>query len=58
MPDPNEFETEYYTPEELERVEEHISSHFGEFETVMHELVSPDIHVDICLIPPSPEKNY
>ena len=52
MPDPNEFETEYYTPEELERVEEHISSHFGEFETVMHELVSPDIHVDICLIPP------
>ena len=32
--------------------------HFGSFEQVFHELVSPDIHVDICVIPPSEERDY
>ena len=47
-----------YTQEEMEAVEEHISKYFGEFEHVFHEIVSPDIHVDICLIPPSEERDY
>ena len=51
-------ETELYTSEELAKVEEHISHFYGEFEMVLHEVVSPDIHVDICLIPPTAEKNY
>ena len=51
-------ETELYTSEELAKVEEHISRFYGEFEMVLHEVVSPDIHVDICLIPPTAEKNY
>ena len=49
---------ECYTPEEMEVVEQHIQSHFGPFQNVWHELVSPDIHVDICILPPSDERNY
>ena len=32
--------------------------HICEFENVFHELVSPDIHVDICVVPPSKERDY
>ena len=49
---------EVYTIEEMEAVEEHIQKYFGEIEHVFHELVSPDIHVDICVIPPDRERNY
>ena len=42
---------EIYTEEEMEAVERHIQTHFGAFEQVFHELVSPDIYVDICMIP-------
>ena len=37
---------------EMEAVEGHIEQYFGKFENVFHELVSPDIHVDICVVPP------
>ena len=49
---------EFYTEEEMETVEGHIQQYFGEFEHVFHELSSPDIHVDICVVPPSKERNY
>ncbi len=49
---------EVYTEEEMETVEEHIQQYFGKFENVFHELVSPDIHVDICIVPPSEERDY
>ena len=49
---------ELYTEEELSAVEQHIQKAFGAFENVFHELVSPDIHVDICVVPPSEERNY
>lgn len=49
---------EVYTEEEMELVEAHISHSFGEYESVFHEIYSPDIHVDICIIPPVPERNY
>jgi hypothetical protein len=51
-------EPEVYTEEEMEAVEGHIEQYFGEVENVFHELVSPDIHVDICVIPPSEERDY
>ena len=51
-------EPEVYTEEEMEAVEGHIQQYFGEFEQVFHELVSPDIHVDICVVPPSKERDY
>lgn len=49
---------EVYTEEEMSAIEQHIKNTFGEFENVFHELVSPDIHVDICVVPPSKERNY
>ena len=54
----NSREPEVYTEEEMSAVEQHIQNAFGKFETVFHELESPDIHVDICLVPPSEKRRY
>ncbi len=51
-------EPELYTEEEMTAVEGHIEQYFGEVENVFHELVSPDIHVDICMVPPTEERDY
>ena len=51
-------EPELYTEAEMSAVEQHIKRTFGEFGHVFHELVSPDIHVDICVVPPSEERDY
>ena len=51
-------ETEVYTEDEMSAIEQHIKKTFGEFENVFHELVSPDIHVDICVVPPSEVRDY
>ena len=51
-------EPELYTEDEMSAIEQHIQNTFGEFENVFHELVSPDIHVDICVVPPSEERDY
>ena len=53
-----EHAPELYTEEEMSAIEQHIKNTFGEFENVFHELVSPDIHVDICVVPPSKERSY
>ena len=42
----------------MEAVEGHIEQYFGKVENVFHELVSPDIHVDICMVPPTEERDY
>lgn len=49
---------ELYEEEELDAVEEHIKEYYGDFPTVFHEIVSPDIHCDICIVPPTKERNY
>ena len=49
---------EVYSEEEMEIIEGHIQQYFGAFENVFHELSSPDIHVDICVVPPSEEHDY
>ena len=51
-------EPELYTQEEMAAVEQHIQDAFGPFGNVFHELVSPDIHVDICVVPPSGGRNH
>ena len=51
-------EPEVYSEDEMSAIEQHIKNAFGEFENVFHELVSPDIHVDICVVPPSDERDY
>ena len=49
---------EVYTEEEMEAVEGHIQQYSGKIGDVFHELVSPDIHVDICIVPPTEERDY
>ena len=51
-------EPELYSEEEMSAVEQQIQKSFGAFERVFHELVSPDIHVDICMVPPAEERDY
>ena len=47
-----------YTEKELEKVSAYIERQYGEYENVIHELVSPDIHCDIVLVPPTEVSPY
>ena len=42
--------TELYTHDEMTCVMSHIEKSFGSVTNILHEIVSPDIHVDICVI--------
>ena len=42
-----------YTQEEAQTLENYIESAFGPIGSVLHEIVSPDIHLDIAVIPPT-----
>lgn len=54
----NKYALEMYTEEEMNRVETYIQQNYGTYDNVFHELVSPDIHVDIAVIAPTAERNY
>lgn len=54
----NTSETAFYEEDEREALEKYIKENFGDFEEVFHELVSPDIHCDIYVVKPTPERNY
>lgn len=54
----NEFAPEMYTEKEMKRVDDFINRTFGEVPSVFHEIFSPDIHVDICMIPPGEDRDY
>jgi hypothetical protein len=47
-----------YTEKDLETYERFITEQFGEYKEVFHEIVSPDIHLDIVIIPPTAQNNY
>lgn len=47
-----------YSEKELEKVSHYIERQYGEYENVIHELVSPDIHCDIVLVPPTEVSPY
>jgi hypothetical protein len=49
---------EVYTEKEFDIIDSHIEKSFGKCKNVFHELVSPDIHVDICVIEPTKKRNY
>lgn len=51
-------ETELYSEQEINELEAYIDVNFGKCEQVFHELLSPDIHVDIAIIPPHDENNF
>lgn len=49
---------ELYEEKQGGQIERYIQERFGAFESVFHEIVSPDIHVDIALIGPAEERDY
>ena len=53
-----ECNPEMYTEEDWKAVEAHLERYFGPCDNVFHEIVSPDIHVDIYIMKPIPERNY
>lgn len=53
-----QYNPEVYSEKEMDAIERHIERHFGHTDNVFHELVSPDIHVDIYIVEPTPERNF
>ena len=49
---------ELYSEADIELLEAHISQTFGEYEMVMHEIASPDIHLDVVIVPPAEDRDY
>ena len=47
-----------YSKKELEKLEAHVEEEFGQCQKVIHELISPDIHLDILIIPPTEDQDY
>ncbi|MBE1555660.1 immunity protein Imm33 domain-containing protein [Sporosarcina limicola] len=52
------YEPLVYSEEEMQAIEEHTTKWFGEHKNVFHELVSPDLHIDLLIIEPRPEHDY
>lgn len=40
----------------IEEIERHLAAHLGQVSTVLHEIVSDLVHVDVHLVPPSPPR--
>lgn len=47
-----------YDEKDFDEIDAYISEVFGNFDNVFHEIVSPDIHLDVCIIPPTDEDPY
>lgn len=52
------YTPDVYSEEDMNAMEDFINTRFGKSEGVFHEWVSPDIHMDIVIIPPVKERNY
>ena len=52
------YRPEMYEQEDWDAVEAHLERYFGPCDNVFHEIMSPDIHVDIYIMKPTPERNY
>ena len=47
-----------YSDEELDILDEFICDMFGEYKNVLHEIASPDVHLDVCIVDPTDEDPY
>ena len=47
-----------YSEEAMDQYESYIEEQFGPYTEVFHELVSPDIHLDIIMVPPTDKNPY
>ena len=55
-PDAQEFYM--YSETQQNEIESYINETFGQYEQVLHEIISPDIHLDIAMIPPQEGRDY
>ncbi len=42
-----------YSDRELKKFESFVEKNFGAFDSVLHEIISPDIHLDVIVVPPT-----
>lgn len=47
-----------YSEEELNEYEAYIEKSLGHYDNVFHEIVSPDIHLDVIIVPPAEEAPF
>lgn len=47
-----------YSESELNEVDDYICKAIGKYDNVFHEINSPDIHLDICMVPPTEDEPY
>lgn len=52
------FKTPTHEARHLEAIETHVRLHIGEIETVWHEKISDKVHLDVLIVPPSPQYNW
>ena len=55
---PDDIRLILYSEKDEEEVVECIKEDYGEFQNVLHEVVSTDIHLDLALIPPQEDRDY
>lgn len=48
----------FLSVKDIHTFETFITQRIGPFESVLHEIVSPDLHIDIIIVPPSESRNY
>lgn len=53
-----DFELAIGDPAGIDRINEHIERHLGPVATVLHELISDLIHLDVHVVDPTPQRNY
>ena len=57
--DTNKYLPSYlYTEKQLDKIESFIEKNYGVYDEVCHEIVSPDVHLDIVIVPPTDEQPY
>ena len=47
-----------YSEKDQDTYENMVTKHIGTFDEVFHEIVSPDLHIDIIVIPPSADRDH
>lgn len=57
-PSQSDFHPELYEEAEVDQLERYIERAFGSFEQMFHEIISPDIHVDIAVIAPTDDQPF
>lgn len=47
-----------YSEKDVHAYEKYVEESIGKFDDVFHEIYSPDLHIDVILIKPTPERDY